>query len=109
MCPGGTSPSHVTARSEFEVAQSRKEILFKMTYSIHLIYGYMALEGRNENVLFNDTLNTFYLWLYDVGHMVKHHSDSDRGNPLLPHGLLFLINTPTGRIAHTSHRALLGM
>ena len=29
------------------------------------------LQGRKEgNVLFNDALNTFYLWLYDVGHMV---------------------------------------
>ena len=28
--------------------------------------------------LFNDTLNTFYLRLYGVGHMVKDHSDSDR-------------------------------
>ena len=39
------------------------------------------LEGRKEgNVLFNDTLNTFYLWLYGVRHMVKDHSDSERGN-----------------------------
>ena len=36
-------------------------------------------EGRKEgNVLFNDALNTFYLRLYDVGHMVKYHSDSKR-------------------------------
>ena len=29
-------------------------------------------EGRKEgNVLFNDALNTFYLWLYGVRHMVK--------------------------------------
>ena len=41
--------------------------------------------------------------------MVKDHSDSERGNPLLPHGLLFSINSkasfymhhPTDRIAHT--------
>ena len=31
------------------------------------------------NVLFNDTFNTFYLRLYGVGHMVKDHSDSERG------------------------------
>ena len=50
--------------------------------------------GRKEgNVLFNDTLNTFYLRLYGVRHMVKDHSDSERGNPLLPHGLLFSINS----------------
>ena len=36
-------------------------------------------EGRKEgNVLFNDELNTFYLRLYGVGHMVKIHSDSER-------------------------------
>ena len=36
---------------------------YLMTHSTHFIYGYM--EGRMEgNVLFNDTLNTFYLRLY---------------------------------------------
>ena len=50
--------------------------------------------GRKEgNVLFNDVLNKFYLWLYGVRHMVKDHSDSKRGNPLLPHGLLFPISS----------------
>ena len=33
---------------------------------------------RERNVLFNDTLNTFYLRLYGVRHMVKDHSDSER-------------------------------
>ena len=51
-------------------------------------------DGRKEgNVLFNDALNTFYLWLYGVTHMVKDHSDSERGNLLPPHGLLFPINS----------------
>ena len=44
---------------------------------------------RKGNVLFNDALNTFYLWLYGIRHMVKDHSDSERGNP---HGLLFSID-----------------
>ena len=44
---------------------------------------------KEGNVLFNDALNTFYLRLYGVGHMVKDHSDSERGNPLPPHRLLF--------------------
>ena len=39
--------------------------------------------------LFNDALNTFYLRLYGVEHMVKDHSDSERGNLLPPHRLLF--------------------
>ena len=50
--------------------------------------------GRKEgNVLFNDALNTFYLRLYGVRHMVKDHSDSEKGNPLPPHRLLFPINS----------------
>ena len=51
-------------------------------------------EGRKKgNVLFNDALNTFYLLLYGVRHMVKDHSDSEKGNPLPPHRLLFPINS----------------
>ena len=68
--------------------------------------------GRKEgNVLFNDALNTFYLRLYGVKHMVKNHSDSESGNLLPPHRLLFpisskgsfiCINHPTDRIIHTT-------
>ena len=52
---------------------------------------------KKGRVLFNDALNTFYLQLYGVGHMVKDHSDSDRGNQLPPHRLLFLNNTINGK------------
>ena len=48
---------------------------------------------RERNVLFNDALNTFYLWSYGVRHMVKDHSDSEKGNPLSPHRLLLSINS----------------
>ena len=48
---------------------------------------------KEGNVLFNNALNTFYLWLYGIGHMVKDHSDSEKGNPLPPHGLLFPISS----------------
>ena len=48
---------------------------------------------KEGNVLFNDTLNTFYLRLYGVRHMVKNHSDSERGNPLPPHRLLYPISS----------------
>ena len=88
-------------------------MFYLTTHSSHFIYGYMLfvlllffflfndtlntfyllLYGRKEgNVLFNDALNTFYLWLYGIRHMVKDHSDSERGNPLPPHGLLFPMN-----------------
>ena len=53
----------------------------------------LAINRKEGNVLFNDTLNTFYLRLYGVRHMVKDHSDSERGNPLPPHGLLFSSNS----------------
>ena len=43
---------------------------------------------KEGNILFNDALNTFYLRLYGVRHMIKDHSDSERGNPLPPYGLL---------------------
>ena len=48
-------------------------------------------KSRERNVLFNDALNTFYLRLYGVRHIVKDHSDGEKGNPLPPHRLLLLI------------------
>ena len=33
---------------------------------------------RERNVLFNDALNTFYLRLYGVRHMVKDHSNNEK-------------------------------
>ena len=50
--------------------------------------------GRKEgNALFNDALNTFYVRLYGVRHMIKDHSDSEKGNPLPPYRLLFPISS----------------
>ena len=42
-------------------------------------WNHHLLEGKRKegHVLFNDALNTFYLRLYGVGHMVKDHSDSE--------------------------------
>ena len=72
----------------------------------------------NEIFLFNDALNTFYLRLYGVRHMVKDHSASEKGNPLPPHRLLFPINSKGSFICtipqtyhslcYTSHGALAG-
>ena len=50
---------------------------------------------KEVNILFNDTLNTFYLWLYDVKHMVKDHSD-ERGNLLPPYRLLLFPTSSKG-------------
>ena len=57
----------------------------KTLHSINLyrcVDGIGALSGRKEMLLFNDALNTFYLRLYGVRHMVKNHSESNRGHPL---------------------------
>ena len=71
-------------------------------------------------MLFNDALNTFYLRLYGVRHMVKFHTNSERGNLLPPHGLLFPISskgsfictyhslcyTSRGALARTRNRSM---
>ena len=63
-----------------------------------------AIRGKEGgNVLFNDALNTFYLRLYGVRHMVEDHPESERDNPLPPHGLLFPINSK-GSFICSSHR-----
>ena len=64
---------------------------------------HMVKEGKEGNVLFNDALNTFYLRLYCVRPMVKNHPDNDRGNPLPPHGLLFLISSKGSFICIIPH------
>ena len=65
--------------------EGRKEMfLFNDALSIFTVLSkegfiWLSERGRKEgNVLFNDALNTFYLRLYSVGHMVKDHSDSER-------------------------------
>ena len=50
-------------------------------------------EGRKEMFYLMMHSTHFILCLYGIVHMVKDHSDSERGNPLLPHGLLFPINS----------------
>ena len=91
-------------------------MFYLTTCSTHFIYGYMASDiwlrtilivrkerERERNVLFNDALNTFYLQLYGVRHMVKDHSDSEKGNPLSPHRLLFQINSKGSFICTIPH------
>ena len=63
-------------------------MFYLTTYSTHFIYGYTA---------------SVY------GYTVKDHSDSERGNPVPPHGLLFPINSKGSfisiihaRISHTT-------
>ena len=53
----------------WEVIILKKEMFYLTTHSTHFIYGYMASD------------------------IVKYHTGNERGNPLLPHGLLFPINS----------------
>ena len=75
--------------------EERKEMFYLTMHSTHFIYSlWRRTYGRKEgNVLFNDALNTFYLQLCGVGHMVKDHSDSEKGKPLPPHRLFLSINS----------------
>ena len=53
--------------------------LINLVVFIKKVVGFAwCLLYEEGNVLFNDTLNTFYLWLYDIRHMVKNHSDRER-------------------------------
>ena len=64
----------------------------------------MPLSWKEGNVLFNDALQHIVIWLYGIGHMVKNHSDSERGN-LLPHhymGYSFRV-TARSRLYAPSH------
>ena len=85
-------------------------LLFFVVFTMHLFF---KGKERKGNILFNDTLITFYLRLYEKGKemfyltthsthfiygymasdMVKDHSDSEKENLLLPHRLLFPINS----------------
>ena len=48
---------------------------------------------QEGNILFNDTLNTFYLWLYGIRHVVQNHSDSEKENLPSPLYGLFPISS----------------
>ena len=60
-------------------------------------------EGRKEMFYLMTHSTQFILQLYGVGHMVKDHTDSDRRNPLPPHGLLFPINSNGSFICTIPH------
>ena len=88
-------PSRYADRQSFPFEKTKPFILqlivektvFKASGSISFS------DWKKGNVLFNDALNTCYLRLYGVRHMVKDHSASEKGNPLPPHRLLFTINS----------------
>ena len=71
--------------------------------SSNVLLLFLLLWRKEGNSLFNDALNTLYLRLYGVRHMVKDHSDNKRGNLLPPYRLLFPISSKVFLYA-LSHR-----
>ena len=68
------SKSHFTlhmVRSTYN-QEEEEEMIPLMMHSTHFIYGFMALDlliiRKEGNVLFNNTLITFYLQLYGIRH-----------------------------------------
>ena len=95
--------------TRLQVYSNRSQYPAKLGLSCNQSTNEKVGRKKEGNVLFNDALNTLYLRLYDVRHMVKDHSNSERGNLLPPHGLLFLISSkgslmhyPTDKITHTT-------
>ena len=80
-------------------------MFYLTTHLTHFIYGYMAsrhmVKDTFNNAMYEKpyfknltTHSTHFIYGYMASDiMVKDHSDSERGNPLLPHGLLFQINS----------------
>ena len=84
--------------------QSEGDLVFRNEKPLITSHYFREKLGKEEgNVLFNDVLNTFYLWLYGIRHMVKDYSDSKGGNSLPPHGLLFLISSIGSFVCTITH------
>ena len=81
---------HVIIFCEYKGGLSDK---IRLKYLFNIIERGMCYPicGKEGNVLFNNVLNTFYLRLCGIIHMVKDHFE--KGNPLPPHRLLFTINS----------------
>ena len=64
-------------------------------------------DREREKCFINHTLNTFYLRLYGVRHMVKDHSNSEKGNPsamFSTGGEMYSLNLPLNRLRAISQR-----
>ena len=85
----------------------RDIVMVSVTYTIsNGLRNVMLLKKGRKCFIYRHTQHIL-IQLYGVGHMVKDHSGSERGNPLPPlHGLLFLIRNKGSfitTIPHTSH------
>ena len=51
------------------------------------------IKGIFFNIIYLTTHSTHFIYGYMASHMVKDHSDKEKGNLLPPHGLLFPISS----------------
>ena len=96
---------HISLQSQLPQQRCCKEIPWHLNKECPLTTIYIW----ERNVLFNDALNTFYLRLYGVRHMVKDHSDSQKGNRCRHNGYSYrltarvLLYVPSHRQDSTYH------
>ena len=88
----GRGNEHLT-RPNFHMGSSLKGIAQSITSHALSVFRSSSDRERENFFFFYYPLNTFYLRLYGIGHMVKDDSDSEKGNPLPPHRLLLSINS----------------
>ena len=75
-------------------AEKNYQFFFKSEFSRIKLNSNADYNGRKEGLFYLTTHSTHSIQqLYGVGLMVKDHSDSERGIPLPPHGLLFPISS----------------
>ena len=82
--------------ADFTIFKKRKKKRKKMILKIKkdIKYDLASSSREGKGMFYLTTLSThFILQLYGIRHMVKDHSDSEKGNPLPPHRLLFPINS----------------
>ena len=69
----------------------------KRTFSLFTVMlNYLPHVNKNERereMFYLTTHSTHFIYSYMASDMVNDHSDSERGNPLLPNRLLFPINS----------------
>ena len=70
--------------SDYMLLQSPYIFFLDPPLSIQLSFP-NGMDRQKERVLFKDALNTFYVRLYGIGHMLKDLSESERENLLPPH------------------------
>ena len=96
-------PPHPTLHTSVVFWQDAVNIMFPRQVFCFTEFWTIVLkeEFKAEVDCFFTTHSTHFI--YGVRHMVKDHSDSERGIPLPPHGILFLISSK-GRLYASSNR-----